>query len=104
MSATLCGISLALFPKAWAACPAATAPSPGKKSRPISPVLAPIPMTFQTTKTTLENGLTLILKEMHHAPVTSFMIWYRVGSRNEIPGRTGVSHWVEHMMFKGTPK
>ncbi|MGB5059762.1 MAG: insulinase family protein, partial [Candidatus Promineifilaceae bacterium] len=61
-------------------------------------------MTFQTTKTTLENGLTLILKEMHHAPVTSFMIWYRVGSRNEIPGRTGVSHWVEHMMFKGTPK
>ena len=55
------------------------------------------------TKTTLDNGLTIILKEMHHAPVTSFMIWYRVGSRQEIPGTTGVSHWVEHMMFKGTP-
>ncbi len=55
------------------------------------------------TKTTLDNGLTIILKEMHHAPVTSFMIWYRVGSRQEIPGITGVSHWVEHMMFKGTP-
>ncbi|MCA9872658.1 MAG: insulinase family protein, partial [Anaerolineales bacterium] len=41
---------------------------------------------------------------MHHAPVTSFMIWYRVGSRNEIPGYTGASHWVEHMMFKGTAK
>ncbi len=61
-------------------------------------------MHFPTTKTTLDNGLTLILKEMHHAPVTSFMIWYRVGSRNEIPGRTGASHWVEHMMFKGTAK
>jgi zinc protease len=57
-----------------------------------------------TTKTVLDNGLTVILKEMHHAPVTSFMIWYRVGSRNEIPGITGISHWVEHMMFRGTPK
>ncbi|MBK8988425.1 MAG: insulinase family protein [Chloroflexi bacterium] len=61
-------------------------------------------MPSATTKTTLDNGLTIILKEMHHAPVASFMVWYRVGSRNEIPGRTGVSHWLEHMMFKGTPK
>ena len=56
-----------------------------------------------TTKKILDNGLTILLKEMHHAPVTCFMIWYRVGSRNEIPGVTGISHWVEHMMFKGTP-
>ncbi len=55
-------------------------------------------------KTTLDNGLTVVLKEMHHAPVTSFWVWYRVGSRNEIPGITGISHWVEHMMFKGSPK
>lgn len=54
------------------------------------------------TKTTLENGLTILLKEMHHAPVATFMIWYRVGSRDERPGNTGASHWVEHMMFKGT--
>lgn len=54
-------------------------------------------------KTKLNNGLTIVLKEMHHAPVTSFWIWYRVGSRNEKPGRTGASHWVEHMMFKGSP-
>ena len=59
--------------------------------------------SLPATKTILDNGLTVILKEMHHAPVTSFMIWYRVGSRNEIPGITGISHWVEHMMFKGTP-
>jgi zinc protease len=55
-------------------------------------------------KTTLDNGLTVVLREMHHAPVTSFWVWYRVGSRNEIPGITGVSHWVEHMMFKGSPQ
>ncbi len=60
-------------------------------------------MTNSVHKTTLNNGLTVVLKEMHHAPVASFMIWYRVGSRHEKPGTTGVSHWVEHMMFKGTP-
>ncbi len=55
-------------------------------------------------KTTLDNGLTVLIKEMHHAPVATWWVWYRVGSRNELPGRTGSSHWVEHMMFKGTPK
>jgi len=62
-----------------------------------------MPNHLPVTKTILDNGLTVILKEMHHAPVATFMIWYRVGSRNEVPGITGVSHWVEHMMFKGTP-
>ena len=52
---------------------------------------------------TLDNGLTLFLREKHDAPVASFWVWYRVGSRNELPGRTGLSHWVEHMQFKGTP-
>ncbi len=60
-------------------------------------------MIQSTTKKVLQNGLTIVLKEMHHAPVTCFMVWYRVGSRNEIPGMTGIAHWVEHMMFKGTP-
>jgi zinc protease len=54
-------------------------------------------------KTVLANGLTVVLREMHHAPVASFWVWYRVGSRNEGTGVTGVSHWVEHMLFKGTP-
>ncbi|WP_374689546.1 M16 family metallopeptidase [Promineifilum sp.] len=61
-------------------------------------------MGSAVTKTQLDNGLTVLLKEMHHAPVITFMIWYRVGSRNEVTGRTGASHWVEHMMFKGTPR
>jgi zinc protease len=61
-------------------------------------------MPSNITKTVLDNGLTVVLKEMHHAPVATFMVWYRIGSRNERPGITGISHWVEHMMFKGTPR
>lgn len=53
--------------------------------------------------TRLDNGLEVRLKEMHTAPLISSWIWYRVGSRNERPGATGISHWVEHMLFKGTP-
>ncbi len=46
--------------------------------------------------------MTLLLKEMHNAPVISWWVLYRVGSRNEPTGLTGASHWVEHMLFKGT--
>ncbi|MBN1287126.1 MAG: insulinase family protein [Anaerolineae bacterium] len=60
-------------------------------------------MSQPVTKIQLDNGLTVVLKEMHHAPVISWWVFYRVGSRNEIPGGTGLSHWCEHMMFKGTP-
>ena len=51
----------------------------------------------------LQNGLTIQLKEIHSAPIISTWIWYKVGSRYEVPGKTGLSHWVEHMQFKGTP-
>src|SRR5215208_3587562 len=54
------------------------------------------------TQTTLSNGLKVLLKEIHTAPIISSWLWYRVGSRDEVQGRTGVSHWVEHMQFKGT--
>jgi zinc protease len=56
------------------------------------------------TKTRLSNGLWVLMKEIHTAPIISHWVWYRVGSRNENPGATGVSHWVEHMQFKGTPQ
>ena len=55
-----------------------------------------------TERYILDNGMTVLIKEMHHAPVASFWIWYRVGSGDERPGITGISHWVEHMLFKGT--
>ena len=56
------------------------------------------------TQTTLANGLRVLLKEIHTAPIISSWLWYRVGSRDEVQGRTGISHWVEHMQFKGTPE
>lgn len=55
-------------------------------------------------KTTLSNGLTVFLKEIHTAPLVSSWVWYRVGSKDETTGKTGISHWTEHMQFKGTPK
>lgn len=57
----------------------------------------------EISRQVLDNGLTVLIREMHHAPVASSWLWFRVGSRNEIPGITGISHWVEHLMFKGTP-
>jgi zinc protease len=59
-------------------------------------------MNNTLTQTTLSNGLKVLLKEVHTAPIISSWLWYRVGSRDEVQGRTGVSHWVEHMQFKGT--
>ena len=41
--------------------------------------------------------------EARHAPVVSLWVWYHVGGRNEVPGTTGMSHFLEHMLFKGTP-
>lgn len=53
-------------------------------------------------QSTLSNGLKVLLKEIHTAPIISSWVWYRVGSRDEVQGQTGISHWVEHMQFKGT--
>jgi zinc protease len=52
----------------------------------------------------LANGLEVLILEDHAVPLVTVQVWYRVGSRNERPGITGVSHFLEHMMFKGTPK
>ncbi len=61
-------------------------------------------MKNATTRVTLKNGMKVMLKEIHVAPIVSSWIWYRVGSRDEPTGKTGISHWVEHMQFKGTKK
>jgi len=50
----------------------------------------------------LDNGLKILLKQNPEAPLISFQVWYRVGSRNERSGYTGLAHYLEHMMFKGT--
>jgi zinc protease len=51
---------------------------------------------------TFDNGLRVLIREEHTAPLASVWCWYKVGSKDETPGLTGVSHWVEHMNFKGT--
>lgn len=60
--------------------------------------------TAETQEVVLENGLKVLLLENHKSPAVTFQVWYRVGSRNEIDGKSGLSHFLEHMMFKGTAK
>jgi zinc protease len=55
-------------------------------------------------RTVLDNGLTIVTRELHTSPIVTAMIWYRVGSRNEELGQTGKSHFLEHMLFKGTDR
>ncbi len=64
---------------------------------------ASAPGADEVLEATLDNGLRVLLLEDHRSPVVSFQVWYRVGSRNERPGATGLAHLLEHMMFKGTP-
>ncbi|MGA2655536.1 MAG: pitrilysin family protein [Gammaproteobacteria bacterium] len=58
--------------------------------------------TINTHKYQLDNGLTLIVRPDHRAPIATMQVWYKVGSAYETNGRTGLSHFLEHMMFKGT--
>src|SRR5262245_14450819 len=78
------GMGILRFYNEWMATPAATRPA------------APL------RRATLDNGLTVLIREEHTAPIVSLWCWYHVGSKDERPGLTGVSHWVEHMNFKGT--
>jgi zinc protease len=53
---------------------------------------------------TLDNGLRVLLLEDHRSPIVTVQMWYRVGSRNEARGATGIAHFLEHLMFRGTAK
>ena len=50
----------------------------------------------------LDNGLKIVVQEDHRAPVVVSQVWYRAGALDEVNGKTGVAHVLEHMMFKGT--
>lgn len=69
-------------------------------------LLAPLPaaaQVFNPTTYQLENGLKVVVVENHRAPIVSHMVWYRVGAADEVPGKSGIAHLLEHLMFKGTP-
>ena len=67
-----------------------------------TPALAEVPQGV--THFTLDNGMEAVVIEDHRAPVVVQMVWYKVGSADEKPGKTGLAHYLEHLMFKGTDK
>lgn len=64
--------------------------------------LAGATLAGDVTHFTLDNGLEAVVIEDHRAPVVVHMVWYRAGSADEVPGKSGVAHFLEHLMFKGT--
>jgi zinc protease len=68
-----------------------------------SPVSAAEP-TPSVLAATLDNGLRVLLLEDRRSPIVTVQMWYRVGSRNEARGATGIAHFLEHLMFRGTAK
>jgi zinc protease len=72
----------------------------GVSSLPVETAVRPAKLDYQLH--TLDNGLTVILSEDHSTPIVHIQLVYRVGSKNERPGRTGFAHLFEHMMFKGS--
>jgi predicted Zn-dependent peptidase len=97
-----CGLALVL---AAAASPAIAAPPKGRPARPSAaapagPALSPA--TLPVERHALENGMVVLTHEDHSVPACTFWQWYKVGSRDERPGITGISHYFEHMMFNGS--
>jgi len=95
----LAAAAAVLLPAAFSQAASAQAPPPPAYGAVVSQTYD---KAQNLTETHLANGLTILSKESHAAPVVYFSVWYKVGSRNEISGQTGLSHILEHMMFKGT--
>jgi zinc protease len=67
-----------------------------------APAAAPARAADTVVAATLDNGLRVLLLEDHRSPIVTVQTWYRVGSRNEARGATGIAHFLEHLMFRGT--
>ncbi|MCW3058941.1 MAG: putative Zn-dependent peptidase [Capsulimonas sp.] len=94
-------LSYVLFPSVTAQAQEQTAPTAAATTQANKAAGKPT-LVNGIQETTLSNGLTILTKEVHAAPVAYFSVWYKVGSVNEQVGQTGMSHLMEHMMFKGT--
>ena len=98
-----CGLALTLAlaaPAAQAAKAKARPARPSAATSPTGPALSPA--TFKVERHTLKNGMVVLTHEDHAVPAVTFWQWFKVGSRNEAPGITGISHYFEHMMFNGS--
>jgi zinc protease len=98
---TGCVLALAL---ALTATPALAAKKKAARPRPGAEAEAPAlsPASFRVERHALKNGLVVLTHEDHSVPTCTFWQWFKVGSRNERPGITGISHYFEHMMFNGS--
>ncbi|MBI5711380.1 MAG: insulinase family protein [Candidatus Eisenbacteria bacterium] len=94
--------SRAAFALALALAAASPALAAGKPATPAPAAPAFTPDLLQVERHVLDNGLVVLTHEDHSVPTITFWQWYRVGSRNERPGITGISHFFEHMMFNGS--
>ncbi len=66
-------------------------------------LIAALPVrAAEVTSFTLENGMEVVVLEDHRAPAVTHMVWYRVGAADEPPGQSGIAHYLEHLLFKGT--
>lgn len=95
-----CALSLSAMP----ALAQAAAPVTNEAAEAIT-TAAPLPkieLSDDVASFTLDNGLNVVVIPDHRAPVVTQMIWYHVGSADEGPGKTGIAHFLEHLMFKGT--
>src|ERR1700674_2984416 len=79
---------------------AATASASRAQSSPAALNVRPAPLHIQTQA--LPNGLRLVMVEDHRTPIINLQMWYHVGSKDELPGRTGFAHLFEHLMFQGS--
>jgi predicted Zn-dependent peptidase len=91
---------LVLSASCVSACASFAATAPPKSKPAASAALSAA--TFPVERHVLKNGLVVLLHEDHTVPAVTFWQWYKVGSRNERPGITGISHFFEHMMFNGS--
>ena len=70
----------------------------------LAPAAEPNRTTAAVVTATLDNGLRVLLLEDRRSPIVTVQVWYRVGSRNEARGATGIAHFLEHLMFRGTAR
>jgi predicted Zn-dependent peptidase len=97
-----CLLALAVLPVAAPSLAAKKKPRPAPASPAAAAGSTLTPDMLKVERHTLDNGLIVLTHEDHSVPAVAFWQWYRVGSRNERPGITGISHFFEHMMFNGS--
>jgi zinc protease len=104
LSAILAAPQVAMSTQPAVAAETTVAADPIKKpsKAPAVPAKSPATLTANVKKTVLENGMTILTKEVRSAPVVTVQVWYKIGSRDEATGVNGIAHQLEHMLFKGT--